>query len=337
MTARSAAGPRGGRSNGHPGVVPFSLEADSRSPQFSGQFQQVRDFVAAMPGEPRPVAIADSVGVSGVKLEGASSVAYSMRSRGVRFVAAGSDRRPTRLLLRQLADGPGLDRHHISIATDVSPFLVDDDTDHPVASIAVPLSALTVDLTSFNLIDGETTPAPPISWNGLNALTTVLTAADLDEESWTSASAIDRFLIGLASLIIGAIVDHSGSPDLRRGTSWLRDRADALVNSRYSDPGTTPAVIASALGVSLRSLYRLYEGHLGVAEQLRRLRVERAASLLGDGHFNDLPVSEVARRSGFGSVASLGRTFTLAYGVSPQRYRSGSAGHSGSHASAVSE
>ena len=54
-------------------------------------------------------------------------------------------------------------------------------------------------------------------------------------------------------------------------------------------------------------------------DYLRHLRLERAKSLLTSG---DIPISEVARLSGFGEAAYLTRVFRAATGLTPRGYRS---------------
>ena len=69
-----------------------------------------------------------------------------------------------------------------------------------------------------------------------------------------------------------------------------------------------------------RSLTRWFARELGEspAAFVRRLRVERARSLLSD---SDLSLVDIAARTGLGDPSTLFRTFQREVGVSPAVYR----------------
>jgi LacI family transcriptional regulator len=72
--------------------------------------------------------------------------------------------------------------------------------------------------------------------------------------------------------------------------------------------------------VSRRSLELMFRTvlHRGIAEELRRVHLERAKHLLES---TSLPVSEVAERAGFSTVYYLSRTFRAQTGRTPTEYR----------------
>ena len=84
--------------------------------------------------------------------------------------------------------------------------------------------------------------------------------------------------------------------------------------------GVTPATAASKLGMSVRTIERMFMRHLGhsPAAEIGRVRLERARELIAG---TDLPLAEVARRAGFSHPESLHRVFKKRFGVSPGRYR----------------
>ncbi|MEU6707769.1 GlxA family transcriptional regulator [Streptomyces wuyuanensis] len=80
------------------------------------------------------------------------------------------------------------------------------------------------------------------------------------------------------------------------------------------------AAMAARAGVSERHLTRLFRAETGMsaAQYVERIRLEAAQALLESG--SD-PLDTVARRSGFGSVETLRRTFQRVLGVTPGCYR----------------
>jgi LacI family transcriptional regulator len=72
--------------------------------------------------------------------------------------------------------------------------------------------------------------------------------------------------------------------------------------------------------LSRRALEICFRETLGrsPAAEIRRVRLERARRLLAE---QDLPLSEVAVRSGFDSVEVLTRTFRRTYQQTPTAYR----------------
>ncbi|MBC3194716.1 DJ-1/PfpI family protein [Pseudonocardia sp. C8] len=106
----------------------------------------------------------------------------------------------------------------------------------------------------------------------------------------------------------------------------VRRTDDALVRglvehaTAHPDADLGAPALAARAGVSTRHLARLFTAELGdtPARVVRRIRVEAAAQLLST---TDLPLTQVARRSGLGSAETLRAAFVERYGLSPSRYR----------------
>jgi transcriptional regulator GlxA family with amidase domain len=94
--------------------------------------------------------------------------------------------------------------------------------------------------------------------------------------------------------------------------------------------------LAHAIGTSTRSLVRWCKDQLGESpsELVRRHRVEEAQRLL---EHTQLPLKDVAARSGFGDASTLWRTFLRVLGVSPATYRDRFGATSLDHTSIVLE
>jgi AraC-like DNA-binding protein len=141
------------------------------------------------------------------------------------------------------------------------------------------------------------------------------------EELNTSASLIgvDRYLAALGALLLRTAVRKSG-PELAQ-IEQVRMRTDAIIYEQSADPNLTPATIAAQLNISLRQLYRAFNGTESPAARIRRRRLERAAEILaarsGPGH-----VEAVALECGFASAEYFSRAFRREFGLSPRAYRS---------------
>lgn len=114
-------------------------------------------------------------------------------------------------------------------------------------------------------------------------------------------------------------------PTHRPSTITLRtalfEDAVAIVESEYA---TDLALddIARRVASSRRQLQRAYAeiGETTFREHLTRVRMDRAADLLGD---RGLTVREVARRVGYRQPAQFAKAFRRHRGVAPSDYRAG--------------
>lgn len=116
-----------------------------------------------------------------------------------------------------------------------------------------------------------------------------------------------------------AAVQTRGSTDVLAISDPGTVAAVRFVRAHACD-GLTPAGAASQLGISVRTIERMFTKHLGhsPAVEIGRVRLERARELIAA---TELPLAEVARRAGFFHAESLHRIFKKQFGVSPGRYR----------------
>jgi AraC-like DNA-binding protein len=97
-------------------------------------------------------------------------------------------------------------------------------------------------------------------------------------------------------------------------------QAKRHIDRHLADPGLSPANVAAALGISVRTLHLAFEtAGVSFGRHVVRRRLEECrAALLAD---HTSAVSDIAFAWGFGSLSSFYRAFQAAFGVSPGALR----------------
>ena len=130
---------------------------------------------------------------------------------------------------------------------------------------------------------------------------------------------VDRYLAALTGLLLRTAV-RKPTGDVEQLES-VRARTDAIIYEQAADQTLTPARIAAQLNVSLRQLYRAFNGTESPAARIRRRRLDRAAELLS-ARTPAPQVESVAQECGFASAEYFSRAFRREFGISPRAYRS---------------
>jgi AraC-like DNA-binding protein len=95
-----------------------------------------------------------------------------------------------------------------------------------------------------------------------------------------------------------------------------------FIQRRLADPELTPATIAEAHHISVRTLHRLFGSHgHTVTEWIRTRRLDRCRRDLTDPLLADQPVSAIAARWEYRNPAHFTRLFRSHYEVTPSDYR----------------
>jgi AraC-like DNA-binding protein len=134
-----------------------------------------------------------------------------------------------------------------------------------------------------------------------------------------------RLATALMDLLVVALAERLDrvaaiAPDTRRRA--LLSSVQATIEQRLDDPALSPATIAAAHHISLRYLYRLFEGQsTTVGGWIRARRLERARQDLLDPALSGWPVSAIGARRGLTDPSHFGRVFRAAYGLTPAAYR----------------
>jgi AraC-like DNA-binding protein len=111
-----------------------------------------------------------------------------------------------------------------------------------------------------------------------------------------------------------------GTPETRRHA--LLTTVQAFIQRQLGDPQLSPATIAAAHHISLRSLHQLFHNEgLTVAGWIRRRRLEGWRRDLSDPALDARPVAAIAAKWGFSSASDFSRAFRAEHGLPPSEYR----------------
>jgi AraC-like DNA-binding protein len=126
-----------------------------------------------------------------------------------------------------------------------------------------------------------------------------------------------------------ALVEHALTLELethgieaRRARSSLQIQVQDWILQRLGDHSLTVDKVASAFGVSRRSLYNVFAGS-GVTPHafIQAARLDLAGKLLSQPASRRSPVAEVGRLCGYADAAHFSRAFHAHHGVPPRAWR----------------
>jgi AraC-like DNA-binding protein len=144
----------------------------------------------------------------------------------------------------------------------------------------------------------------------------------LDDRAVADGARLGGAVLDLFTVALATRLDRADQVPPATRQRALLQRIHAFVEARLGDPGLSPATIAAAHHISVRSLYQLFEAEqTGVAGWIRGRRLERCRRDLLDPAMAARPVSAIAARHGLPNAAHFSRAFRAAYGLSPVEYR----------------
>jgi len=137
------------------------------------------------------------------------------------------------------------------------------------------------------------------------------------------AAALDAYFGILAACVSREAVapslrnDHSGQPGPEQ-----RERIQQFIDMHLCEAGMGPAAIASALGMSVRHLHRLFSvtGN-SVGDYIRARRLEECRNDLANPRLRNKTITEIAFFWGFSDSAHFSRSFAKQFGASPRDFR----------------
>jgi AraC family transcriptional regulator, positive regulator of tynA and feaB len=104
----------------------------------------------------------------------------------------------------------------------------------------------------------------------------------------------------------------------------LFDRACRIIAHNAYDPELHPAEVARQLGISMRTLQRIFqENGETVAQRIARARVHKSSIMLGDERMRACTITEIAFACGFRDLTTFERAFSAIKGMTPSSWRCG--------------
>ncbi|UYY77382.1 helix-turn-helix domain-containing protein [Sphingomonas sp. R1] len=102
-------------------------------------------------------------------------------------------------------------------------------------------------------------------------------------------------------------------------------RIKRFIRANLAQPDLGPDSVAKAMGMSRASLYRAFAPLGSVGDFIRRQRLERVLSDLGDPACRGRSIAEIAYGWGFADWSTFSRAFRSAFGITPSEARVGGA------------
>jgi AraC family transcriptional regulator, positive regulator of tynA and feaB len=156
-----------------------------------------------------------------------------------------------------------------------------------------------------------TAPATRLLTNHLDTLSEVLPELGSAAMSTARMAALELF--------VGALRSDSHVCSAASVRPALRASIERYIDRHLLDGAVTPAAIAAAHWVSIRTVNRVFSATgQTVGEVVRARRLARARADVTD---SDQPISAIAHRWGFSDTSHFSRTFKAHYGHSPTDYR----------------
>ena len=142
----------------------------------------------------------------------------------------------------------------------------------------------------------------------------------LDEYGPVEAARLGTAVLDLIGSALAGRLDLELPADARNNA--LLVRVLAFIDVNLADPRLSPAAVATANHVSLRSLHRLFESRDTTAgDWIRLRRLERAHADLRDPSLCDHPVAAIGARWGMPDPSHFSRAFRAAFGMPPAQFR----------------
>jgi AraC family transcriptional regulator, positive regulator of tynA and feaB len=133
-----------------------------------------------------------------------------------------------------------------------------------------------------------------------------------------SAAALEAYF-EILSACLGHCEAESGTA--RHGKE-LSSRILSFIETHLAEPTLDPLRIASAVGISVRHLHRLFAAQgQTVADWIRHRRLQECRRDLGDIRLGDRTITEIAFFWGFSDSAHFSRSFRKQFGVNPRAFR----------------
>jgi len=154
---------------------------------------------------------------------------------------------------------------------------------------------------------------------GMGATLHHLSVALFDEAEWMRegkvATSLDAYFEALAACFGG------DGPPIQRG-SELSGLILRFIDSHISEPTLGAVRVASAMGISVRHVHRLFAmtGNT-LGDHIRVRRLERCLNDLVNPRFREKTITDIAFFWGFSDASHFSHSFKKQFGVSPRAFR----------------
>jgi AraC-like DNA-binding protein len=130
--------------------------------------------------------------------------------------------------------------------------------------------------------------------------------------------AIEAYL----DILTGCITRPEAAPTKLGQCAQLRPRVEHFIDLHLSEASLCPALIAAAVGVSVRHLHRIFAAKgCTVTGWIRERRLERCRTDLTNPQMRERNITDIAFSWGFSDSAHFSHRFKQEFGVSPREFR----------------
>ncbi|MCC6193206.1 MAG: helix-turn-helix domain-containing protein [Burkholderiales bacterium] len=151
-----------------------------------------------------------------------------------------------------------------------------------------------------------------------------LMSALAEEASALGGAEVEQAMRSAIMLLGPELLRRAGGtqPPGKRSRGMLRHRVEAYIEANLVDPLLTPRRIAEAHGISVRSLFKLFEDSgPTLAETIRERRLRRCFDDLLDRARCGETITSIAFANGFSDAAHFSRSFRNRFGCAPKSVR----------------
>jgi AraC-like DNA-binding protein len=149
-----------------------------------------------------------------------------------------------------------------------------------------------------------------------------LALAALDEPDALSEGEANGIERALGELLRSAVT-RPASDIVQQAVEPARfDLAQAFIRQNLADTALNPAAVATQLGLSQRTLARIFARRgVTIERSIWSSRLAGAKGDLADPRLHERTITEIAFAWGFNDAAHFSRAFSNAFGLSPTRFR----------------